>query len=60
MWSIVTLQVNTISALTKFLQVREEEVGQLKGYTFKALLPHARKLVRKLDKPGYVLDINGR
>ena len=30
---VVTPQVNAISALTKFLDVKKEEVGQRKGYT---------------------------
>ena len=53
-------QVNTVSALSNFLQVRKEEVGQSKDCIFQARLPHAEKPARKLDKWGYIPDINGR
>ena len=46
----MTLKMNVISALTKFLEVREEEVGQGKGCGFKARLPYAGKPARTLDK----------
>ena len=45
-------QVNTVSALTKFLQDREDEVDQCNGCTFQSRLPHAGQPARKLDKRG--------
>ena len=52
--------VNSVCTLTNFLQVREEELTQRKGYTFKARLAHTGKLASKVDKRGYIIDINGR
>ena len=44
-------QVNVASVLTKFSQTLGDnwEVGNHKGYTIKARLPHAGKPARKLD-----------
>ena len=53
-------QVHAVSALTKFPQVREEEIGQRNWCTFKARLPYAGTPARKPHKRGYILDINGR
>ena len=41
-------------------QAMEKEINQRKSCTFQARLPHAGKSARKLDKRGYIVDINGR